>query len=50
LNIAKMAKAKGTFRTIYQRRIAELERRNSVLKAGLRDLKGERNEAFVQSK
>ena len=50
LNVAKMAKAKGAFRTIYQRRIQELERRNSVLKAELRDIRGERNDVLVRNR
>jgi hypothetical protein len=48
--VEKEAKARGAFRTIYQKRRAELERRNISLKGMLNDFKGERGEPWVERK
>jgi hypothetical protein len=45
---AQEAKAKGAFRVIYQKRIKELERRNSTLKGKLREFQGLRGEGWVE--
>jgi hypothetical protein len=44
------AKARGVFRTTYDRRMAELERRNIALAAVLKDYVGDRGDASSETK
>jgi len=47
---AKRAGASGTFRAIYDERVAELERRNIDLKGKLNDYRGDRGKEWAEFK